>query len=265
MELKVIDTTLRDGEQQAGLALGIHEKVAVAELLDSLGVYQIEAGTPAMGGDEKKSIEKIARLNLRSRISAWNRMSINDVKHSIDCGVDVIHISVPSSDLHISTKFGKSEEWILEEMKKCIYFAKENRFIVNIGMEDASRARLDFLVRICEIAKDEGAEMVRYADTVGVLNPTKITDDILNLKRTGIELGIHAHNDFGMAIANTIAAVYAGAGFADCTISGIGERAGNCDFYDLIHAFEGMLPGFKYCEEAIKEKQRDILKILEVC
>lgn len=265
MRLKIIDTTLRDGEQQAGLALGIDEKIAVAELLDSLGVFQIEAGIPAMGGDEKKSIEKIACLNLKSRISAWNRMSIKDISHSVDCGVDIIHISVPSSDLHIRTKLSKNEEWVLEEMRKCIRFAKENGFIVNVGMEDASRARMDFLVRICETAKDEDVEMVRYADTVGVLNPVRIAADIANLKRTGIELGIHAHNDFGMAIANTLAAVRAGAGFADCTVSGIGERAGNCDFYDLIHATEGMLPGFKYNKKVIKEKQRGILKILDYC
>ena len=103
---KIVDTTLRDGEQMAGVELGFKDKIEFAKIIDSKEVYQIEAGTPAMGGDEKKSIEKLMSLGLSSKISAWNRMSINDINHSIDCGVDIIHISVPISDIQI-----KMETW----------------------------------------------------------------------------------------------------------------------------------------------------------
>jgi len=117
---KIVDTTLRDGEQMAGVELGFNEKIEIAKIIASKDVYQIEAGTPAMGGDEKRSIEKLMSLGLKSKISAWNRMNINDINHSIDCRVDIIHISVPISDIQIKWKLGRDRIWVINEMKRSV-------------------------------------------------------------------------------------------------------------------------------------------------
>lgn len=255
MDIKIVDTTLRDGEQKAGIALSIKDKVQIAKILDEVGIYQIEAGIPSMGGEEKKSIEKIVQLGLKSKISTWNRMSIEDINDSIDCGVDVIHISVPSSDIQIKSKLNKDKHWIVENLRRCISHVKNRSIKVTIGLEDASRADINFLISLCKIVKKEGADRIRYADTVGILFPKRTYEDIRRIKEeTGIEIGIHAHNDFGMAIANSISAVKGGAKYVDCTFGGIGERTGNCNFKDFILAAKEML------DYKTKVQAGDILK-----
>lgn len=238
----IIDTTLRDGEQNAGIALGVVEKVEIAKLLDELGVYQIEAGIPAMGGGEKESIAKIAGLNLHSKVSAWNRMNIGDLEHSVDCGVNTVHISVPSSDIQIRRKLYKDRNWVIDNLKRCIAYLKDREREVTVGLEDASRADFRFLLRIIGTAFLEGANRVRYADTVGILYRQRIIEEITKIReKIKIDLEIHAHNDFGMAVANSLAAYSAGAAFVNCTVGGIGERAGNCDYFQFIKAAEGCL------------------------
>lgn len=255
MDIKIVDTTLRDGEQRAGIALSIKDKVQIAKILDEVGIYQIEAGIPSMGGDEKKSIEKIVKLGLKSKISTWNRMSIEDINDSIDCGVDVIHISVPASDIQIKSKLNKDKHWIVENLRRCISHVKNKNIQVTIGLEDASRADINFLISLCKIVKKEGADRIRYADTVGILFPKRTYQDIRRIKEeTGIEIGIHAHNDFGMAIANSVAAVKGGAGYIDCTFGGIGERTGNCNFKDFVLVAKEML------DYKTKVQDDDILK-----
>ena len=236
---KIVDTTLRDGEQMAGVELGFKDKIEFAKIIDSKEVYQIEAGTPAMGGDEKKSIEKLMSLGLSSKISAWNRMSINDINHSIDCGVDIIHISVPISDIQIKWKLGRDREWVINEMKRSVYYAKEKGFEVVVGLEDASRTSTHFLLGVIKEAKALGVKRVRYADTVGILYPDKIFKLITKIKQDiDISIEFHAHNDFGMAVANSVAAVMAGSEFVDTTFGGIGERAGNCNYVKFMKAID---------------------------
>jgi len=234
---KIVDTTLRDGEQMAGVELGFNEKIEIAKSIASKDVYQIEAGTPAMGGDEKRSIEKLMSLGLKSKISAWNRMNINDINHSIDCRVDIIHISVPISDIQIKWKLGRDRIWVINEMKRSVYYAKEKGFQVVVGLEDASRTSTEFLMQVIREAKELGIQRIRYADTVGIMYPDKIFNLITQIKQNiDISIEFHAHNDFGMAVANSVSAVMAGAEFVDSTFGGIGERAGNCDYDKLIMA-----------------------------
>lgn len=243
MDLRIIDTTLRDGEQKAGVALGMKDKVEIASILSSCGIYQIEAGIPAMGGSEKKSVARIAALKLTSRISAWNRLNKGDITHSMDCGVDIIHISVPSSNLQIQVKLQKDPSWVVEELDSCITYARENGFAVHVGLEDASRGDMQFLIRIAGIAVSAGAEMVRYADTVGILHPSRIANEIKQLRQAvQVDYGFHAHNDFGMAVANSLAAVKGGALYIDCTVGGIGERTGNCNYLHFMKAVQVFLP-----------------------
>lgn len=276
MKIKVVDTTLRDGEQKPGIEFGIEDKIELAKLIDKSFVYQIEVGIPAMGGEEKKTIEKIVALNLQSKISTWNRMNYQDIQHSIDCGVDIIHISVPTSKIQIYSKLAKDEEWVIDNMKSSIYYAKEKGFETAVGFEDASRTNIDFLIKLCKIAKQEGVDRVRYADTVGILYPQKIYDDIKKIKEAvDIEIGIHAHNDFGMAIANSIAAAKAGAVYIDCTFGGIGERTGNCDYLKFLKAATSMSEDNKQadnidrdlkkeCEDAEKRKLYIVEELNEI-
>lgn len=264
MNVNIVDTTLRDGEQSAGIALGIHDKVQIALLLDTLGIYQIEAGIPAMGGIEKKSIEKIIGLGLKSKISVWNRMVINDIQNSLECGADYLHISIPSSEIQINSKLKKDKNWVIENTKKCVCYAKERGVRVTVGLEDASRAEPGFLNRIISEAKNEGAERIRYADTVGILYRKRIYEEVEKIKKDNeIELEIHAHNDLGMAVANSISAVEAGAEYVNCTIGGIGERAGNCNYTQFVEAAKGCLGVFETVNmENLFLIQNEIFKII---
>ncbi|MDP4183055.1 MAG: homocitrate synthase [Bacillota bacterium] len=235
MDIKIVDTTLRDGEQTPGLAFSAKDKERIAKMLDKAGIYQIEAGIPAMDGEEKESVAKISQLGLRSKVSAWNRLNINDIRHSTECRPDIIHISAPSSDIQIVSKMKRERNWVIENLKRCICYAKEKGFEVTIGMEDASRAEIGFLLRLAEVAAHEGVRRVRYADTVGILHKQKVLSDISRIRsELGVDIEIHAHNDLGMAVANSIHAVRAGAEFVNCTIGGVGERTGNCNYLKFI-------------------------------
>lgn len=265
-DIKIVDTTLRDGEQKAGVALGLKEKINIAKILDSMGIYQIEAGIPIMGGEEKESIKTLASLGLASKISTWNRLNIDDIKESMECGNVTIHISVPSSDIQIKSKLKKDKQWVIEHLKKCVNFCREKGFEVTIGLEDASRADIDFLMALISIANMQGVERVRYADTVGVLYGKKAFEQISYIKsKIDVEIEIHAHNDLGMAVGNSILAAAAGARYINCTIGGIGERAGNCDFIKFIAAAKVCLNKTIHADiSSIEKKQNQIMRIMNL-
>lgn len=257
--MHIVDTTLRDGEQKAGIALNTNDKVRIAKLLDYIGVSQIEAGTPSMGGAERSSIRKIVDLGLSSRISSWNRMNVKDLEGSMECGIEIVHMSVPASDLHIKMKFNQNRTWVIEQMKRCVSMVNNKGVEIHVGLEDASRADMDFLTELCKVANEEGAARVRYADTVGVLTPQKVYKDIQLLKVSvpTIEIGIHAHNDFGMAVANSLVSIGAGVQYVDCTIGGVGERTGNCNCKHLLLAMS--------LQRIMDEKQKVTLdRLIEV-
>lgn len=266
MSIYVVDTTLRDGEQKAGIALGLKDKIEIAKILSHMEIYQIEAGIPAMGGTEKRSISEMVGLGLKSKISSWNRISIEDINHSIDCRVDIIHVSAPTSELQIKSKLGKDKTWVIENLKKCAYYSINKGYETTIGLEDASRADIDFLTEICKEVYKLGIKRVRYADTVGILYPRKIYNDIKKIReKVPIDIEIHSHNDFGMAISNSVAAIEGGAKFVDCTISGIGERAGNCNYVNFFKVFNKLSNnkiGFEDVDNLAKLERniKDIIK-----
>ena len=241
-KIYIVDTTLRDGEQTAGVVFANAEKVAIAEMLSELGVDQLEVGIPTMGGDEKRAIKNIANRNLKSSIMAWNRAVISDIEESIDCGVDAVAISISVSDIHIKHKLKTSREWVLENMVKSVEFAKKNGLYVSVNGEDASRADKDFLVQFMNTAKKAGADRFRYCDTVGIMEPFRLKKDIEYLyKNTGFDIEMHTHNDFGMATANALAGTKAGANHIGVTVNGLGERAGNVALEEVIMAFKILL------------------------
>lgn len=241
-KINIVDTTLRDGEQSAGLAFSIDEKVEIAKYMDENNIYQIEAGIPVMGDLEKECIKRILYNRRNSLISTWNRMNVSDIKHSIDCKPDIIHISVPASNIQIYSNLGKDKIWVEKNLIECVYFAKDKGYEVTIGFEDASRADIDYLINLCEIVKRFEVKRVRYADTVGILMPSIAGEAVKTIiDNTGMEIEIHAHNDFGMAIPISLEAVKSGAKYVDCTLDGIGERAGNCNLQEFLRISKDFL------------------------
>jgi homocitrate synthase NifV len=241
MKVGIVDTTLRDGEQAAGLTFLGAEKVAIAQALDQASVYAIEAGIPAMGREEQAVLEAIVALHLKAQVIAWNRANLQDIQTSINCGFSFIHISVPVSDLHIKYKLKKSKEWVLEQLTASIAFARSFGCRVFVGAEDASRADLQFFLQVAETAAKMGAERIRYADTIGCLDPFKTYAIMQKLvPRCALPIEIHLHNDFGLATANTVAAVQAGTGLASVTVGGIGERAGNASLEQVVEFLEDL-------------------------
>jgi homocitrate synthase NifV len=241
MKVGMVDTTLRDGEQTAGLAFAPAEKIAIARALDDAGVLGIEAGIPAMGRDEQEVLKAILALNLKAQVIAWNRANVRDVRKAVECGFALIHVSVPVSELHIQYKLRKTREWVLQELTGALAYARSCGCRVFAGAEDASRADDTFFLQVAETAAKLGAERIRFADTVGCLEPFATYERLKRLApRCPLPIEVHMHNDFGLATANTVAAVQAGAEFASVTVGGIGERAGNAALEPVVAVLTGL-------------------------
>lgn len=238
-DIIIVDTTLRDGEQTAGVVFSNQEKIRMAKMLDEIGVQQLEVGVPIMGGSEKEAVKRIAGLGLETSLMAWNRASIDDIMHSLDCGVDAVAISISISDIHIQHKLRSTREKVIEDMVQATEFAKKHGMYVSVNGEDASRTDYDFLVKFALAAKEAGADRFRYCDTIGTLEPFVTYDVVTRLiEDTGMEIEMHTHNDFGMATANAIAGMKAGANFIGVTVNGLGERAGNAALEEVAMALK---------------------------
>lgn len=231
------DTTLRDGEQTPGVTFSRKEKLTIARHLDAIGVQEIEAGIPVMGSSESRMFESITELGLKARIIAWNRALIGDVQASIAAGANAIEISLPMSDVQIRTKLGKTRQWVLDQVKSVLDFCANHDLYVSVGGEDASRADFKFLAEYVSVIEKHGADRFRFCDTVGILDPFKTYELTSKIREiTDMDIEVHTHNDFGMATANAMAALKAGATHVNTTVIGLGERAGNAPLEEVIMA-----------------------------
>ncbi|MDR1685102.1 MAG: hypothetical protein LBR82_01430 [Desulfovibrio sp.] len=226
--LTVLDVTLRDGGQAPGYVFSREAKIRLARLLVDSGVRRIEAGVPCMGREEQEDIRAVKEACPTALVSTWNRARRSDIESACDCGADLAHICMPVSDLHIRKKLGMEPEEALDGYLECAARARARGLAVSAGFEDASRADAGFMLRLARALTTEGVCRIRISDTVGVLTPLRTTALVRLLVPVVPELEIHAHNDLGMAEANSLCAVMAGAGCVNTTLSGIGERAGNC-------------------------------------
>ena len=236
------DTTLRDGEQAPGCSMGVYDKLRMARQLDDLGVDVMEAGFPIASDDDFRAVRLIATELSRPIIAGLARASEPDISRAWAALETAqrprIHVFLASSDLHLQCKLKITREQALEQVDRAVAFAKSLCADVEFSPEDATRSDLDFLCRVVQTAVDAGATTINIPDTVGYAVPDEFAGIIRTVRERvlGIEnvtISVHCHNDLGLAVANTIAAINAGARQVECTVNGIGERAGNASLEEI--------------------------------
>jgi 2-isopropylmalate synthase len=254
MRVRIFDTTLRDGEQTPGVALSPEKKLAIAKKLDDLGVDAIEAGFPIISEGEQQAIKLITKANLRSEICGLARTSKKDIDAAIDCGLNYIHTFIATSDIHLQYKLKMTRDEALAKAIEAVEYGKSHGLQVEFSAEDATRTDRMFLKHVfSEVAKAK-ADRIDIPDTVGYSTPqyiAEITKDAIEASK--LPVSVHCHNDFGLAVANAISGIQAGAQCAHVTINGIGERAGNASLEELVMALQCLQFSQKW-ETGIKTK-----------
>ena len=243
--IAIFDTTLRDGEQSPGCSMNLEEKLRMARQLDALGVDVIEAGFAIASEDDFAAVREVARTCRRPIVASLCRTTREDIERAWEALADAarprIHTFIATSDIHLQYKLQKTREEVLEMARGAVRLAKSFTSDVAFSAEDATRSDLDYLCQVVEAVIDEGATVVNIPDTVGYTIPAEYTHIIetLRAKVRNIDkavISVHCHNDLGLAVANSLAAVAAGARQVECTINGIGERAGNASLEEIVMA-----------------------------
>lgn len=243
------DTTLRDGEQAPYVAFNTKEKLAIAIGLVECGSDELEIGIPAMGKKEQEDIKELLNLGLNTRMMTWNRAKMSDLEASLACGVQSVDLSIPISDILIDVKFGGNKTLMLRELERVIIEAKKEGLFVCIGGEDSSRGSLEFITQVMTLGRELGVDRFRYCDTVGILTPTETYKNVKALTSLNLlPIEMHTHNDFGLASANALSGIDAGAVSVNTTVIGLGERAGNASFEQLSMALKHLYGEKRYVD-----------------
>ncbi len=244
MNIKVLDTTLRDGEQTPGVSLTPLEKLRIATKLDEIGVDFIEAGSAVTSEGERESIKQITKQGFDSEILSFSRPLTKDIDYCIECDVDAVNLVVPTSDLHISDKLKTTKDKLIELSNDAIDYCKDHGLIVELSAEDASRSDVDFLKTVYLNAIEHKVDRLCVCDTVGILTPDSSFELFNSLNELSAPISCHCHNDFGLAVANTLSAIKGGASEIHTTINGIGERAGNTSFEECVVSIDRLFSEF---------------------
>jgi len=235
--VSIFDTTLRDGEQTPGVSLTPEEKMEIARQLDRLGVDVIEAGTPISSEGEKRAVREIAKAGLNAEICGLARTARGDIDAAIACDVDAVHTFISTSDVQMRYALNMKPEQVLSASIDSVEYIKDHGLVCEYSPMDATRTEIKFLKRICKAAEEAGADRINIPDTVGVMTPLtmrKLIEDIKNVVK--VPISVHCHNDFGMAVANSLAGIEAGASQIHVTVNGLGERAGNAALEEVVMA-----------------------------
>lgn len=231
------DTTLRDGEQAPGIAFSPETKVAIFHALANAGVQWIEAGIPAMKGKEVKAFREMLERKEEVNLIGWNRGVLDDIKFTISMGFKAVHIGLPTSNIHLKHSIGKNKAWLLNTASDLVKYAKDKGCFVSISAEDVGRTDLNFLQEYAATVHNAGADRLRLSDTIGILDSASYAKRVKTVADAcAIYTQCHCHNDFGLAVSNTLAGLEAGATYFHSCINGIGERAGMPDMAQMVMA-----------------------------
>ena len=244
MDIKVLDTTLRDGEQTPGVSLTSNEKLRIASKLDEIGIDFIEAGSAITSFGERESIKNISSQGFDAEVLSFSRPLVKDIDYCLDCDVDGVNLVVPTSDLHISDKLKISRDDLIDMSNSSVDYCRDHGLLVELSAEDASRSDVDFLRRVFFNAIDCGVDRLCVCDTVGILTPDSSFNLFNSLSDMTVPVSCHCHNDFGLAVANTLSAIKGGAVEFHSTINGIGERAGNASFEECVVSLDRLFSEF---------------------
>ena len=241
MNIRIFDTTLRDGEQTPGVSLSPEKKLNIAKKLDKLGIDAIETGFPVISDGEREAVKMITSANLKAELCGLARTNKKDIDAAVDCGLNYVHTFIATSDIHLEYKLKMTRDQALEKAIDAVEYGKSRGLQVEFSAEDATRTDREFLKKVFgEVAK-AGADRVDIPDTVGYSTPqyiAEITKDAIDA--TKLPVSVHCHNDFGLAVANAISGIQAGAKCAHVTINGIGERAGNASLEEFVMALNSL-------------------------
>ncbi len=253
--IEILDSTLREGEQTPYVNFTIQEKVEIARLLDEIGVEMIEAGDPSVSPNIARAVQQIARLGLKAEIVAHSIASRTALERVRDCGVQRVAIFYATSKIHLESKLHKSPEQVLEIIGEHVAYARRLGLKVRYTPEDASRTDMEFLVRACNVAIEAGADRISFADTLGIMQPYLMAERIAQLRSRLLpcKIDVHCHNDHGLALANAMAGIRAGADCIHVTVNGMGERAGIPDLAETILAYHNLEGIQKYHLEPLME------------
>jgi len=233
--VRIFDTTLRDGEQTPGVSLTPEEKMEIAAQLDKLGVDVIEAGFPSASKGEQKAIKDIANAGFRASICALARALRSDIDAALQCDVKYIHTFISTSEVQMKYALNMTPEEVIETAIEAIQYIKDHGAICEFSPMDATRTDIEFLKRVCRAAEEAGADYINIPDTVGIMTPKSMERLIRELREVvKVPLSVHCHNDFGLAVANSLAGVEGGAAQVHVTVNGLGERAGNAALEEVV-------------------------------
>ena len=236
-QIRIFDTTLRDGEQSPGVSLTFEDKIEIARQLSLLGVDSIEAGFPASSDGEKKVVKEIVNCNLNAEICALARANRKDIDAAIECDVPAVHVFIPTSPVQMKYAVNMTPEQVLSAAVDSIEYVKKHGLTCEFSPMDATRTQPTFLKNICLAAEKAGMDRLNVPDTVGIMIPRTMQKLIEDLRKVvNVTISVHCHDDFGMAVANSLAAVEAGATQVHATINGLGERAGNASLEEVVMA-----------------------------
>lgn len=228
MKINIIDATLNEGNKGL-MRLNLYEKIKVVKFISSMGISQIEIKFDVCDEDLRKEVMEIASLDIESKISIYSKLNIEKLKKTINCGADVIHISIPIY------KDENDKSIIKEEVKKCIDYCTKSNCEATIGLEDASRVDMDFIIELSKIAFGEGVKRIRYCDSVGILYPKRILHQIKTIKEAvDVPVEICANDDFGMGIVNSIGAIKAGAEYVVSSMLPVNIKMSNCNYFKFL-------------------------------